>query len=98
MSTDVKTDIELASLRAELHEAREEADLNRLQLQLVEEELEFRDETELDQLQLLQVQEELEFLLQAHEQLQKLLEGYRLEAQRAEGLIAALLEQLEARG
>ena len=68
-----------AALREELEEARDEAELNLLQLQ--------------------QVQEELEFYFLAHQQQQQgLLERYGQEAQRAEGLIAALLEQLEARG
>jgi len=58
---------------------------------------EARDEAELNLLQLQQVQEELECYFLAHQEQQRLLERYAQEARRAEGLIAALLEQLEAR-
>lgn len=68
----------LAAVREELEEARDEAELNLLQLQ--------------------RVQEELEFYFLANQKQQELLERYGQESQRAEGLIAALLEQLEARG
>lgn len=68
---------ELASLREQLEEARDEAELNLLQLQ--------------------QVQEELEFYFLAHQEQQQLLEKHRQEEKRAEVLIAALLERLEAK-
>lgn len=57
---------------------------------------EARDEAELNLLQLQQVQEELEFYFLAHQELQQLLEQHRQAEQRAEVLIAALLERVEA--
>ncbi|KEF42668.1 MAG: hypothetical protein ER33_05235 [Cyanobium sp. CACIAM 14] len=69
-------DAEIASLKSQLDEARDEAELNRLQLQ--------------------QVQEELEFYFLAHQELHQLLERHRQEERRAEVLIAALLERIEA--
>lgn len=81
--------------------ATEELSLARLQESLVamrHELEEAKDEAELNLLQLQQVQEELEFQLLAHQEQQGLLERYGQEVERAEGLIAALLEQLEARG
>ncbi len=69
---------EIASLRSQLEEARDEAELNLLQLQ--------------------QVQEELEFYVLAHQEQVQLLEQHQQEEQRAEVLIAALLERLEATG
>ncbi len=59
---------------------------------------EAREEAELNLLQLQQVQEELEFYFLAHQELQQLLEQHRQEERRAEALIAALLERIEAAG
>ena len=59
---------------------------------------EARDEAELNLLQLQQVQEELEFYFLAYQEQQAQLQRYAEESRRAEGLIAALLEQLETRG
>ncbi len=67
---------EIASLKSQLEEARDEAELNLLQLQ--------------------QVQEELEFYLLAHQEQLQLLEKHQQEERRAEVLIAALLEKIEA--
>ncbi len=69
---------EIASLQGQLEEARDEAELNLLQLQ--------------------QVQEELEFYFLAHQELLQLLEQHQQEERRAEVLIAALLERIEAAG
>ncbi len=77
MDNDPISSDELAQLRAKLEEARDEAELNLLQLQ--------------------QVQEELEFQLLAHQEQEKTLARHRQEEQRAEALIAALLERLESR-
>jgi hypothetical protein len=44
------------------------------------------------------VQEELEFYFLAYQEQQAQLQRYAEESRRAEGLIAALLEQLETRG
>ncbi len=69
---------EITSLQGQLEEARDEAELNLLQLQ--------------------QVQEELEFYFLAHQEQQQLLEQHQQEERRAEVLIAALLERIEAAG
>ena len=69
---------EIASLQGQLEEARDEAELNLLQLQ--------------------QVQEELEFYFLAHQEQLQLLEQHQQEERRAEVLIAALLERIEAAG
>lgn len=68
---------QLGELKQELDDARDEAELNLLQLQ--------------------QVQEELKFYFLAHQNQQTLLQRYQQEQQRAEALIAELLEQLESR-
>ncbi|MGL6133304.1 MAG: hypothetical protein ACRC1L_03825 [Prochlorococcaceae cyanobacterium] len=69
---------EIASIQGQLEEARDEAELNLLQLQ--------------------QVQEELEFYFLAHQEQLQLLEQHQQEERRAEVLIAALLERIEAVG
>ena len=69
---------EIASLQGQLEEARDEAELNLLQLQ--------------------QVQEELEFYVLAHQEQLQQLEQHQQEERRAEVLIAALLERIEASG
>jgi hypothetical protein len=69
---------EIASLRGQLEEARDEAELNLLQLQ--------------------QVQEELESYVQTHQEQLQLLLLHQQEERRAEVLIAALLERIEATG
>jgi hypothetical protein len=69
---------EIASLQGQLQEARDEAELHLLQLQ--------------------QVQEELEFYFLAHQEQLQLLEQHQQEERRAEVLIAALLERIEAAG
>ncbi len=69
---------EIASLQGQLEEARDEAELNLLQLQ--------------------QVQEELEFYFLAHQEQLQRLEQHQQEERRAEVLIAALLERIEAAG
>ncbi|MCP9931922.1 hypothetical protein KBY82_14150 [Cyanobium sp. AMD-g] len=68
---------EIISLQGQLEEARDEAELNLLQLQ--------------------QVQEELAFYFLAHQEQLQLLEQHQQEERRAEVLIAALLERIEAR-
>ncbi|MCT4363592.1 MAG: hypothetical protein N3Z29_01640 [Synechococcaceae cyanobacterium MAG-AL1] len=75
---DTRLQYQLEALKQELEEAKDQAELNLLQLQ--------------------QVQEELEFYFLAHQEQQGLLDRYGQEAELAEGLIASLLEQLEARG
>ena len=69
---------EIASLKGQLEAARDEAELNLLQLQ--------------------QVQKELEIYCLANQEQLQLLERQRQEEQRAEVLIAALLERIEAPG
>ena len=69
---------EIASLQGQVEEARDEAELNLLLLQ--------------------QVQEELEFYVLAHQEQQQRLEQHQQEERRAEVLIAALLERIEANG
>ncbi len=76
MNKDPISSEDLAHLRAQLEEARDEAELNLLQLQ--------------------QVQEELEFYFLAHQEQESTLARHRQEEQRAEALIAALLERLES--
>ncbi len=69
---------EIASLQGQLEEARDEAELNLLQLQ--------------------QVQEQLEMSVLAQQEQGRLLEQHQQEERRAEVLIAALLERIEAAG
>lgn len=57
---------------------------------------EARDEAELNLLQLQQVQEELEYYFQSNQDLQLQLEQHQQEEWRAEVLIMALLERIEA--
>jgi hypothetical protein len=95
-------------LRQELEEARDEAELNLLQLQQVQEELEqyqlrqgleeAPDDAEVNLLQLQKLKEELEQYSIDHQRQQQELALYAQEAMRAERLIAALLEMLEGRG
>ena len=69
---------QIASLQSQLEEARDEAELNLLHLQ--------------------QLQEELEFFFMANKEQLQLLEQHQQEERRAEVLIAALLERIEAAG
>ena len=59
---------------------------------------EARDEAELNLLMLQQAQEELEFYFLAHQKQEQLLQSQQQQLQRAEALIAALLERLEQQG
>lgn len=68
---------EIAGLRAQLEETRDEAERNRLLMQ--------------------QAHEELASLAEEHRRQQELLERHQAERTRAEALILALLERLEAR-
>jgi flagellin-like hook-associated protein FlgL len=67
---------EIASLKAQLEEARDQAELNLLQLK--------------------QVQDELEYYFLSHQEYQMQLKQHQHEERRAEVLIAALLERIEA--
>jgi chromosome segregation ATPase len=70
------------------------SEIESLQVQLEE----ARNEADRNLQQLRQLQDELEFYFLAHQELHQLLEQHQQEERRAEVLIAALLERIEATG